>query len=483
MRKILFWTHLTLGILVGLIVLFKCVTGVLIVFEDQINALADAQKYHYEPPADAATPLMPEALLAKVKEQKPGADLSGIILHADRKEPAEVWINTESTAFVNPFTGEIVGYGSPTAKGAPETGTRRFFRQMEDLHRWLSFNGRQHETPEAIGSAANVMFLFILISGIFIWFPRKMTWQHFRPAVLFKPGATGKARDWNWHNVIGIWSLVPLLLVVTTGITLSYHWAESLFYTATGSPQPRAKGDKKKDKKKGKKQEAKQQDGKKQEGNGDAQQARGGPNGAAPEVARNDDGKRKGDGKRKREDREDRGRGEGKREGGARERGGNGGGGEQARGDRPAGNAPEAADANPWDGLDRTWMLAEAKVPGWKTIKVEESTNPLLSFEINTRASGQAQRSILRVRRNGEVAGFTDYASANAGEKLRLLARDVHTGELFGFPTEAIMGLATAGACVLVYTGIALALRRLFAWRKRRSHSSRTSGEEVSKAA
>jgi uncharacterized iron-regulated membrane protein len=114
---------------------------------------------------------------------------------------------------------------------------------------------------------------------------------------------------------------------------------------------------------------------------------------------------------------------------------------------------------------------------------VEESTNPLLSFEINTRASGQAQRSILRVRRNGEVAGFTDYASANAGEKLRLLARDVHTGELFGFPTEAIMGLATAGACVLVYTGIALALRRLFAWRKRRSHSSRTSGEEVSKAA
>ncbi len=243
LRKTLFWIHLTLGVLIGLIVLFKCVTGVVLVFEDQVNAWADSRNYQYTPPAAGAVPLSPEALLAKVKEQKPEATLEGFVMRSDRSRPAEVWLGRTSTAFVDPYTGAVIGQGSPTAKGTRETGTHGFFRTMEDWHRWLSLNGQSHETNEAIGSAANVAFLFILITGIFIWFPKKMTWQHFRPSLLFKRGAKGKARDWNWHNVIGIWSVVPLMLVVLTGVQLSYQWATNLLYTSTGSPVPRPKAD------------------------------------------------------------------------------------------------------------------------------------------------------------------------------------------------------------------------------------------------
>jgi uncharacterized iron-regulated membrane protein len=45
--------------------------------------------------------------------------------------------------------------------------------------------------------------------------------------------------------------------------------------------------------------------------------------------------------------------------------------------------------------------------------------------------------------------------------------RFLHTGEAGGWPGQTLAGLASAGAAVLVYTGLSLALRRLFGWRAR----------------
>ena len=47
--------------------------------------------------------------------------------------------------------------------------------------------------------------------------------------------------------------------------------------------------------------------------------------------------------------------------------------------------------------------------------------------------------------------------------------RFIHTGEAFGLAGQTVAGLVSAGGAVLVYTGLALALRRLAAWRRRRA--------------
>jgi flavodoxin len=50
-----------------------------------------------------------------------------------------------------------------------------------------------------------------------------------------------KARDWNWHNVIGFWSSGVLVVLTLTAAVMSYPWANDLLYTLTGSePPPRA---------------------------------------------------------------------------------------------------------------------------------------------------------------------------------------------------------------------------------------------------
>ena len=42
--------------------------------------------------------------------------------------------------------------------------------------------------------------------------------------------------------------------------------------------------------------------------------------------------------------------------------------------------------------------------------------------------------------------------------------RFAHTGEVLGIPGQTVAGLVSAGGVVLVWTGIALALRRFLAW-------------------
>ena len=63
---------------------------------------------------------------------------------------------------------------------------------------------------------------------------RNVTW--------FRRGLPSKARDFNWHNVIGFWSAVPLFIVVLSAVVISYTWAGNLVYRIAGEtpPAPRA---------------------------------------------------------------------------------------------------------------------------------------------------------------------------------------------------------------------------------------------------
>src|SRR6185503_11868102 len=49
---------------------------------------------------------------------------------------------------------------------------------------------------------------------------------------------TAKARDFNWHHVFGIWSALPLAVVVATAVVFSYPWANDLVYRSVGEQPP-----------------------------------------------------------------------------------------------------------------------------------------------------------------------------------------------------------------------------------------------------
>ena len=89
-----------------------------------------------------------------------------------------------ASLLVDPYTGAIIG--------EPPTGLRTFFRVMTTWHRYLALEGASRATGKALTGAANLMFLFIVLSGMYLWLPRVWTWIQFKNVLWFRRGLAGE---------------------------------------------------------------------------------------------------------------------------------------------------------------------------------------------------------------------------------------------------------------------------------------------------
>ena len=225
MRKSVFWLHLITGVVAGVVILIMSVTGVLLMYQKQITAWADGGVVRVDESAGA--PMEIGALLAKVQEVEK-LPPSTITVDSDRTKAVGLSWGREKMLFINPYTGAVVSEGSK--------GMRSFFQLMIDWHRWLGMSGEKRPIGKAITGACNLGFLFLVVSGFYLWWPRTM--KAMRAVVTFDFSLRGKARDWNWHNVAGFWSAVPLFFVVITATFFSYTWTTDLLYRVTGNEPP-----------------------------------------------------------------------------------------------------------------------------------------------------------------------------------------------------------------------------------------------------
>jgi len=256
--------------------------------------------------------------------------------------------------------------------------------------------------------------------------------------LFFRRGLRAKARDFNWHHVIGFWSFVPLAVIVASAVVISYPWASNLVYRLAGEEPP-------------------------------AQQGPGGgaPGGAGGATARagNPPGKR---GTRA--------------EGGAREGGARGEAaprGESAR----RGDEARGGDEPLLAGVDPLLATARRKVEGWRTISMTmpKSADAPVVFNIDRGTGGQPQKraSLTLDRATGAEVKWEPFAAGTAGRKARSILRFAHTGEVLGIAGQTLAGLVSLGAAVLVWTGLALTLRRFAAWRGRRGRTDAAAAEPV----
>jgi uncharacterized iron-regulated membrane protein len=426
-RTVLFWLHLISGTVAGIVVLIMSVTGVLLTYEKQMVAWADTRTFHAGPPTPGASRLPLETLVAKVREARPDVNPATIMLRADVDAPAAFGLGRDGNLYVNAYTGAILGTGSPEL--------RNFFRGVTDWHRWLAMSGDNRATGRAITGASNLLFLILVSTGLYLWFPRIWNWRQFRNVLWFRRGLAAKARDFNWHNVIGIWSFVPLFIIVLSGVVMSYPWANNLVYRSVGEqpPAPNRGGP-----------------------------GAGGPGGGGPREG----GPREGGGDRARPEGNGVRSEGGPREGGAREGGPREGREARGEGGRPGGGLSV-------DGLNVAWTRAEQQVAGWKTITLRVPASPSAPavFTIDQGNAGQPQKrgTLTLDRRSGNVVRWETFADTSRGRQLRSWLRFAHTGEIYGLVGQTIAGLVSVGGAVLVYTGLFLALRRFLAWRKRRT--------------
>ena len=397
LRKCLFWCHLVAGVSAGIVIFIMSVTGALLAYERQIIAWADTRDYRAAPPSAGAPRLPMEALIAKAYDAEPATAFTTVVVRADSSAPVGLG-SGQRMLYLNPYTAQVMGNGSPAV--------RRFFRLVTDWHRGLALAGERRAIGRAITGACNLVFLFIVASGTYLWWPRTWTGRHLRSITMFNGAARGKARDFNWHNVIGFWSAIPLFVIVLGSVVISYPWASDMVYRIVGeAPPPR------------------------QRPAPPAGGAGGVAQGQSAETARRSDADRPGNGP---------GRGGSKR-------------------------PPEGIDAL-WARAERQvpgWRSISFRLP--------TGADAPFVFTIDEGTGGQPQkRATLTLNRStAEVERWEPFASLSSGRQLRSWLRFAHTGEVYGIAGQTIAGLVSLGASVLVFTGLLLAIRRLLAWRVR----------------
>lgn len=217
------------GAIAGIVVLIMSVTGVLLMYEKQITNWADMRDYRVAPATQNAPRLSIETLLAKAAEERPAAATS-VTVRAASDLPVSIGYQGGTSVFINQHTGDILGDGAPRV--------RAFFRSVTDWHRWLGRKPDNRTISRAITGASNLGFLFLVMSGFYLWWPSKWSKPVVRNVTWFKRGLSGRARNFNWHNVIGFWCAVPLFVVVLSAVVISYTWAGNLVYRLAGEEPP-----------------------------------------------------------------------------------------------------------------------------------------------------------------------------------------------------------------------------------------------------
>jgi uncharacterized iron-regulated membrane protein len=132
-----------------------------------------------------------------------------------------------NVAFMNPYTGQLL---------ATSTQKNAFFRNMFELHRWLLVQ----EPGKLIVGVSTVVFLFILITGIILWWPKNK--KILQQRLTLKWNAGWKRINHDWHIVIGFYTAVFLFVFAFTGLAWSFEWFNNGIYTLTNTskepPEP-----------------------------------------------------------------------------------------------------------------------------------------------------------------------------------------------------------------------------------------------------
>ena len=216
------------GVIAGLVIFMMSVTGVLLTYERQILAFEDRLFYYQQPPADSVARSV-DSLLATGIE----TDFSptGIIVSNDPAAPVVLSAGRSGRLHLNPYSGEIYPPHSDRLD--------QFFSAVTGWHRWFNITGDNRSVARAVTGACNLMFLFLVLSGLYLWLPGVWRWVSLRTRLWFHPNAReGHARDFNWHHVFGIWSAIPLAVIVATATVFNYSWANNMVYRLAGDEPP-----------------------------------------------------------------------------------------------------------------------------------------------------------------------------------------------------------------------------------------------------
>ncbi len=206
------WLHLWPSIVSGIIVVFVCLTGTIIVYGDEIMEwTAGDGRYVKEIKANRVTS---DELMAAVKAFNPNMAVSELVFFKDPKRTVRIRVfnpkeRKVGMLYVDPYTAEVV----------KSDDTIYFFFVTAHLHANLLAG----EAGHLIVAISTIIFVVSCITGLVLWWPKRWTKKTFQDSFTVKWKARFKRLNYDLHNVYGFYSLILCFILGMTGLIIFFH--------------------------------------------------------------------------------------------------------------------------------------------------------------------------------------------------------------------------------------------------------------------
>lgn len=222
-RRFVFKLHLYTGLLVGLLLMVSGLTGSVLVFREELEALAQPDLHVT---AQQGERIAVEAVLQTVRRAYPADQPFAIRMPRTPQQTYLVKLNNAHDLFVyvDPHNGSILGA----------------HRQDQSVLGWISLlhtellAGEAGETAIGIGS---LLLLGLCVTGLVVWWPRngKLS-QGFK----IQWSARWRRLNFDLHRASGIYAVLFLVITAATGAAFVFNETAIDLVDAVTASAPRA---------------------------------------------------------------------------------------------------------------------------------------------------------------------------------------------------------------------------------------------------
>ncbi|HEU4789894.1 MAG TPA: PepSY-associated TM helix domain-containing protein [Flavobacterium sp.] len=223
LKKLIGKIHLWLGLSSGIIVFIIAITGCLYAFQEEIQNITEEYRFVEK----QNKPFLPPSQLEEIaKKELPGKALHAIKYNGTEKSTEAIFFHYEPTyyyiVYLNPYSGKVI-----------ETANmdEGFFRFILDGHFYLWL---PPEIGQPVVASFTLVFLTLLISGLYLWYPRNKNATKQRFSFKWKESTKWKRKNYDLHNITGFYILLIALIFAITGLVWGFQWFSYSYYTALG---------------------------------------------------------------------------------------------------------------------------------------------------------------------------------------------------------------------------------------------------------
>ncbi len=225
MKKKIKKIHRWLGFISGPIVFIVALTGAIYAFQYEIQDALYAYRFYH---ATNEPHLAPSKIIDIANDTLPNKHLHSVEYLKDSRSTKVIYFSVADeyyyTVYINPETGRVLNI-KDELKG--------FFPFVLEGHMYLWL-------PIAIGrtvvSSATLVFGFVILSGLYLWWPKKNQWK--KNKFVVKKKARWRRRNYDLHSILGMYASVVALFLIVTGLVFGFIWfKKAYYYTISGGDE------------------------------------------------------------------------------------------------------------------------------------------------------------------------------------------------------------------------------------------------------